>query len=71
MTHTTKVMNYLSKNTSGASVAKISHMTKVPRDSVRKRINDLRKTGVAISSTYKNVGGKRKVVYQITAPTKK
>lgn len=48
----------------GVSAARLSSLTKVPVDSVHKRIHDLRKAGARITSTYGVVNGQRKVFYK-------
>lgn len=48
----------------GVSASRLSALTKVPVDSVHKRIYDLREQGLRIASTFAFVKGQRKVFYR-------
>lgn len=65
-----RISNALSKNARtgrGVSAARLSSLTKVPLDSVHKRIHDLRGLGAEIVSTYDYVKGQRRVFYRYVA----
>lgn len=68
MTQTDKVLGFLTKEQStqgaGVTVAKIAHRTRVPKESVSKRISDLRAAGHRIYSNYRTVNGERKLYYR-------
>lgn len=61
-----RVANYLAKNNTGRGVtaSRVASDTKVPRDSVMKRIYDLRQEGYTIYSNVRTVQGKRKTFYR-------
>jgi len=63
-----KVARVLSKNNkgSGITVARIADRTGVPRNSVYKRVHDLREMGFTIYSNYRNVNGQRKLYYRMS-----
>lgn len=68
MSQLSKVANVLRKNNkgSGITVAQIAKLTGVPKDSVYKRIYDLRvNEDHRIYSNYRNVNGKRKMYYRL------
>jgi predicted transcriptional regulator len=70
MSQLSKVAKVLRQNTKGAgiTVAQIARLTGVPKDSVRKRVSDLRNLeGKTIYSNYRNVNGKRKMFYRFAA----
>lgn len=70
MSQLSKVAKVLRANSNGAgiTVAKIAKLTGVPKDSVYKRVYDLRSIeGKAIYSNYRNVNGKRKMYYRFAA----
>jgi predicted transcriptional regulator len=70
MSQLSKVAKVLRQNTKGAgiTVAQIARLTGVPKDSVRKRVSDLRNLeGKTIYSNYRTVNGKRKMFYRFAA----
>ena len=70
MSQLTRVAKFLRRNTEGAGItaAQLSKMAGVPKDSVYKRIYDLRvNEGKEIYSNYRNVNGKRKMYYRIAS----
>ena len=70
MSQLSKVAKVLRANTKGAgiTVAQIARLTGVPKDSVRKRVSDLRNLeGKTIYSNYRTVNGKRKMFYRFAA----
>lgn len=70
MSQLSKVAKVLRTNSNGAgiTVAKIAKLTGVPKDSVYKRVYDLRVIeGKAIYSNFRNVNGKRKMYYRFAA----
>lgn len=69
-TQLSRISKALSKNARsgrGVSAARLSSLTKVPLDSVHKRIHDLRSTGLNIISTFDVVKGQRRVFYRLAA----
>lgn len=70
MSQLTRVAKHLRRNTDGAgiSAARLAKLAGVPRDSVYKRVYDLRvNEGKEIYSNYRNVNGKRKMFYRIAS----
>lgn len=69
-TQLTRISKALMKNGSkgrGVSASRLSSLTKVPLDSVHKRIYDLREAGTKIVSNYEIVKGQRRVFYKVAA----
>jgi hypothetical protein len=69
-TQLTRISKALSKNARsgrGVSASRLSSLTKVPLDSVHKRIYDLRESGSKIISTFDVVKGQRRVFYRLVA----
>lgn len=70
MSQLTRVAKHLRRNTNGAgiSAARLAKLAGVPRDSVYKRVYDLRvNEGKEIYSNYRTVNGKRKMFYRIAS----
>jgi DNA-binding Lrp family transcriptional regulator len=70
MSQLSKVAKALRNNNTGAgiTVAQIAKMTGAPKESVYKRVSDLRvNEGKEIYSNYRTVGGKRKLYYRIAS----
>lgn len=70
MSQLTKVAKYLRRNTEGAGIspANLARLAGVPRESVYKRVHDLRVLeGREIYSNYRTVKGRRKMFYRIAA----
>ena len=70
MSQLTRVAKHLRRNTDGAGItaARLAKLAGVPRDSVYKRVYDLRvNEGKEIYSNYRNVNGKRKMFYRIAS----
>lgn len=70
MSQLSKVAKHLRRNSKGAGItaAKLAFLTGVPRESVYKRIYDLRVLeGKTIYSNYRNVNGTRKMFYRIAS----
>ena len=69
MTQIDKVANVLSRNNTGAgiTVSKIAKLARMPRESVAKRVHDLRNEGFRIYSNYRRVNGKRKLYYRMAS----
>lgn len=71
MAQVDKVHAFLSKGTSrqgqGVTVAYIADRTRVPKNSVRKRVYDLRTAGHRIYSNYRTVNGERKLYYRMAS----
>jgi predicted transcriptional regulator len=70
MSQLSKVAKALRRNNTGAgiTVAKIAKLTGAPKDSVHKRVYDLRvMEGKEIYSNYRTVNGKRKLYYRIAS----
>lgn len=70
MSQLTRVAKHLRRNTSGAGItaAKLSKLSGVPKESVYKRVYDLRTLeGKAIYSNYRRVNGERKMYYRIAS----
>lgn len=67
MAHINRVFNYLSKRpkSPGVTASRIASDTKVPRDSVMKRISDLRAEGFRIYSNRRNVNGREVLYYRM------
>lgn len=65
MSQIEKIANYLSRNNTypGVTASRIASDTKVPRDSVIKRISDLRNEGYTIFSNQKTLKNGRKALY--------
>lgn len=53
------------RNKTGVTTAQIAKAARMPRDSVRKRIHDLRNDGFKISSMVKLVNGTSKTYYRL------
>lgn len=70
MSQLTKIAKHLRRHNSGAgiTVAKLAKLSGVPKQSVYKRIYDLRTIeDVTIYSNYRKVNGERKLYYRIAA----
>ena len=70
MSQLSKVAKHLRRHNTGAgiTVAKLAKLSGVPKDSVYKRIYDLRvNEGKTIYSNYRTVNGERKLYYRIAA----
>lgn len=70
MSQLSKVAKVLRRNNTGAGItaAKIAKLTGAPKDSVYKRVYDLRvMEGKEIYSNYRTVNGKRKLYYRIAS----
>lgn len=69
MSQLNKLASYLqrSRRKNGVTASMIASGTGIPRDSVRKRIFDLREEGFSISSMRRNVNGESKVYYRLSA----
>lgn len=70
MSQLSKVAKALRRNNTGAGItaSQIAKLTGVPRESVMKRVSDLRlNEGKTIYSNYRNVNGKRKLYYRIAS----
>lgn len=70
MSQLSKVAKHLRRHTTGPGItaAKLSKLSGVPKDSVYKRIYDLRVLeGHTIYSNYRDVKGVRKMFYRIAA----
>lgn len=70
MSQLSKVAKHLRRHNTGPgiTVAKLSKLAGVPKESVYKRIHDLRTLeGHTIYSNYRNVKGERKLFYRIAA----
>jgi hypothetical protein len=68
MSQLTRVAKQLRRNTEGAGISagKLAKLAGVPKDSVYKRVYDLRvNEGKDIYSNYRTVNGKRKMFYRI------
>jgi biotin operon repressor len=67
MSQLSKVAKFLRRNNVGKGVtaSMIAKATGVPRDSVLKRISDLRTEGKTIYSNMRKVNGARKIYYRI------
>lgn len=65
MSQIEKIANYLMRNDTypGVTASKIASDTKVPRDSVIKRISDLRNEGYTIFSNKKTLKNGRTALY--------
>jgi biotin operon repressor len=66
LTHSQKIQNLLNKKRDWVSVASIANQLRIPRDSVRKRVYDLRADGMRIDTTFKIVKGERKAYYKVS-----
>lgn len=70
MSHVERLYEFLdkpeSKTKAGVTVSKIADRTRVPKDSVRKRIFDLRAQGYRIYTNFRKVKGKKKLYYRLT-----
>jgi biotin operon repressor len=65
-----KVLNYLlnhGETYPGVTASRIASDTKVPRDSVAKRIYDLREQGLTIYTNVRKVQGQPKSYYRLSA----
>lgn len=70
MSQLTRVAKHLRRNSNGAGItaAQLSKLSGVPKDSVYKRVYDLRvNEGKDIYSNYRTVNGKRKMFYRIAS----
>lgn len=69
MSQIDRIASVLAKNTKGAgiTVSQVAKLARVPRESVSKRIHDLRTEGYAIYSNYRNVNGERKLYYRMAS----
>lgn len=70
MSQLSKVAKHLRRNTNGAGItaAKLAKLTGAPKESVYKRVYDLRvNEGKEIYSNYRTVNGKRKMYYRIAS----
>jgi len=67
MAQINRVLNYLSKRpkSPGVTASRIASDTKVPRDSVMKRIHDLRNEGFRIYSNRRIVNGREVLYYRM------
>jgi DNA-binding Lrp family transcriptional regulator len=68
MTQIDKIARVLAKNNrgSGITVARIADRAGVSKDSVYKRVHDLRNEGFTIYSNYRTVNGQRKLYYRMS-----
>lgn len=69
MSQIDKIVRVLANNAdsrymTASMVAKWAH---VPRESVAKRVHDLRNSGFEIDTCYRNVNGKRKAYYRLAS----
>lgn len=64
-----KVANVLSRHNTGAGItaSKVAKLARMPRESVAKRVYDLRTEGFRIYSNYRKVNGKRKLYYRMAS----
>lgn len=60
-----KALTKNGRNGRGVSASRLSSLTKVPLDSVHKRIHDLRSRGAKIVSNFDTVKGQRRVFYRL------
>jgi hypothetical protein len=70
MSQLSKVAKHLRRNNTGAGItaAKLAKLSGVPKDSVYKRVHDLRTIeGAKIYSNFRMVNGQRKMYYRIAA----
>lgn len=69
MSDATRVEKYLRRNTKtpGITPAKLARLTGLTKDSVYKRVGDLRESGLPIYSNYRTVKGKRTMFYRIAS----
>ena len=70
MSQLSKVAKHLRRHNTGPGItaAKLAKLSGVPKDSVYKRVYDLRVIeGKAIYSNYRTVNGQRKMYYRIAA----
>lgn len=70
MSQLSKVAKVLRRNNTGRGItaAQVAKLSGVPKDSVYKRVSDLRNVeGKTIYSNYRNVNGKRKMYYRFAA----
>lgn len=70
MSQLSKVAKHLRRHNTGAgiTVAKLAKLSGVPKDSVYKRVHDLRTIeGAKIYSNFRMVKGQRKMYYRIAA----
>ncbi len=69
MTHTDKIAKVLAKNTKtpGITSSMLAKKTGVPKESVAKRIYDLRNEGMRIYTNYRKVNGVRKAYYRLAS----
>jgi biotin operon repressor len=65
MTHLTKIATVLANCSKdfGVTASMIAKKTHVPRNSVRKRIHELRSEGYSIHTNYRKINGVRKAYY--------
>lgn len=70
MTQLSKVAKVLRRNSTGRGItaAQVARLSGVPKESVYKRVYDLRALeGKTIYSNYRNVNGTRKMFYRFAA----
>ena len=70
MSQMSLIEKHLRRNNTGpgVTVAKLSKLTGIPKESIYKRVSDLRVLeGHTIYSNYRNVKGERKLFYRIAA----
>lgn len=69
MSQIDRIATVLAKNTKGAgvTVAQIAKQARVSKDTVYKRVSDLRGEGYAIYSNYRTVKGERKLFYRMAS----
>lgn len=63
--HVDKIAKVLRQNKGkNVSAARLASLTKIPRDSVHKRIHDLVQSGLRVTKTYDVIKGQRRVFYR-------
>lgn len=69
MTQLEKVEKYLRQNNKGKgiTVAALSRVTHVPKDSVYRRVYELRAAGHAIYTNTRRINGSKKYYYRLAA----
>ena len=67
MSQMNRIATVLAKNAKGAgvTVAQIAKLARVSKDTVYKRVSDLRGEGYNIYSNYRTVKGERKLFYRM------